>query len=114
VRRGRTSRAGAGRGRAGAGKSAARGAGRDCARAGRGRAGARRGEARGRRAGEEKWEGEGEREGGEGEAHLGIQNPAITVTGSHLGHEVGEVEERERELLCGKNQMRERERGRMG
>jgi hypothetical protein len=65
------------------------------------------------RGGGEKGGGGRERER-EGEAHLGIQNLAITVTASRLGHKVGEVEERERELLHGKNQMRERERGRMG
>jgi hypothetical protein len=58
-----------------------------------------------------------EREGG-GELTLGIQNPAVTVTGSPRargGREVGE-RERERRLLRGKNQMREIERGgaRMG
>jgi hypothetical protein len=46
----------------------------------------------GTRGREEKGKGERKRvrERGEGEAHLGIQNPAIIVTGSHLGHEVGE------------------------
>jgi hypothetical protein len=58
--------------------------------------------------------GEGEGEGrGEG-AHLGIQNPAITGTESPRARGGREVEEREREweLLRGKIQMRETERGR--
>jgi hypothetical protein len=43
--------------------------------------------------------GEGQRER-EGEAHLVIQNPEITVTGSHLGLEVGERWKRGRGNCC--------------
>jgi hypothetical protein len=93
---------GARRGRAEAGQGRHAGAGRGGAGAGHGRhIGTRRGEDRGRRVGEKKGEGEGEREReGEGEAHLGIQNPAITVTRSHLGHEVGERWKRGRGSCC--------------
>jgi hypothetical protein len=74
-----------------------------------------RGEEGGTRAGKrERGKGgrERERERGGGELTLGIQNPAITVTGSPRargGREVGE-RERERRFLRGKNQMREIER----
>jgi hypothetical protein len=48
------------------------------------------------------------RGGGDGEAHLGIQNPAITVTGSHLGHEVGERGGREGEGVVAREKSNER------
>jgi hypothetical protein len=64
-------------------------------------------------AGREKRRGRGGRGKRRG-AHLGIQNPAITVTKSPWarGGREREVEERGREFLRGKNQMRERERER--
>jgi hypothetical protein len=70
-----------------------------------GEAGARAGKGKGR---------EREREREEGGAHLGIQKPVITVTGSPRANRwEREVEEREREreLLRGKSNERDIERG---
>jgi hypothetical protein len=72
----------------------------------------------GRARGEEKGT-EREREGGRGggrggreSSPWGSKNPAITITGSHLGHEVGERGGREGEgVVAWEKQMRERERG---
>jgi hypothetical protein len=82
----------------GAGTTAHRGPG---GRAARTRARGGGGKSRDARGGKRKGR-EREREGkrGGGEAHLGIQNPAITVTGSHLGHEVGERWKRGRGSCC--------------
>jgi hypothetical protein len=58
---------------------------------------------------------ERERDGG-GEAHLGIQNPVITVTGSPRSKrwERGRRETEGKGVVARENQMGERERGLMG